>query len=165
MWEYEYSVETAASPAAVWRHWSDMTAWPAWNAGIEKIEIDGPFEVGTTFTMTPPGDDSLTMRLTEIVPGELFTDEMDAGDFVVRTVHRLAPMTAGATASGATEPGSRQSGSRQSGSRESGTRITYRTEITGPSADQVGPELGPAITADFPDVLAALAKIAQDSAA
>jgi uncharacterized protein YndB with AHSA1/START domain len=155
MWEYEYSVETAASPAAVWRHWSDMAAWPAWNAGIEKIEIDGQFEVGTTFTMTPPGDDSVTMRLTEIVPGELFTDEMDAGDFVVRTVHRLTPMTAGIAASGATD----------SGSRASGTRITYRTEITGPAADQVGPELGPAITADFPDVLAALAKIAQDSAA
>jgi uncharacterized protein YndB with AHSA1/START domain len=145
MWEYEYSVETSASLAAVWRHWSDMTAWPAWNAGIETIEIDGLFEVGTTFTMTPPGDDPVTMRLTEIVPGELFTDEMDAGDFVVRTVHRLTPMTSGTTASG--------------------TRITYRTEITGPAADQIGPELGPAITADFPDVLAALAKVAQDSAA
>jgi uncharacterized protein YndB with AHSA1/START domain len=156
MWEYEYSVETAASPADVWRHWSDMAAWPAWNAGIERIEIDGPFEVGTTFTMTPPGDDPVTMHLTEIVPGELFTDEMDAGDFIVRTVHRLTPVTAsGATASGATA----------SGVGASGTRITYRTEITGPAADQIGPELGPAITADFPDVLAALAKVAQDSAA
>ena len=26
------------------------------------------------------------MRLTEIAPGESFTDEMDAGDFVVRAV-------------------------------------------------------------------------------
>jgi hypothetical protein len=41
------------------------------------------------------------------------------------------------------------------------TRIIYRTEITGPAADQVGPHLGPAITADFPDVLAALAKLAE----
>jgi hypothetical protein len=40
-----------------------------------------------------------------------------------------------------------------------GTRIVYRTEITGPDADQVGPQLGPAITADFPDVLAKLAAL------
>jgi uncharacterized protein YndB with AHSA1/START domain len=155
MWEYEYSVDTAATPAAVWSHWSDMPAWPAWNAGIEKIEIDGPFEVGTTFTMTPPGDDPVTMRLTEIVPGELFTDEMDAGDFVVRTVHSLTPVTPGSVTPGSVTPGS----------VTSATRITYRTEITGPAADQIGPELGPAITADFPDVLAALAKVALDHAA
>ena len=48
------------------------------------------------------------------------------------TVHRLEPLPGG------------------------GTRVTYRTEITGPAAEQVGPELGPAITADFPDVLAKL---------
>ncbi|MFE0510561.1 SRPBCC family protein [Streptomyces sp. NPDC058964] len=137
MWEYEYSAETTAPPAAIWRHWSDVAAWPTWNDGVEKIEIDGPFVVGTTFTMTPPGDEPIQMRLTEVVPDELFTDVMDAGDFVVRTVHRLEPLPTGLT------------------------RITYRTEITGPAAEQVGPQLGPAITADFPDVVAALAKVAE----
>jgi uncharacterized protein YndB with AHSA1/START domain len=135
-WEYEYSVTTSAERDTVWRHWSDMAAWPAWNAGIEKIEIDGPFQVGTTFTMTPPGDDPIRMRLTEIVPGELFTDEADGGDFVVTTVHRL----------------------EQTGA---GTRIVYRTEISGPAAAQLGPEIGPAITADFPDVLEALVALAE----
>ena len=66
-----------------------------------------------------------------------FTDEMDAGDFVVRTVHRLEPLAQGRT------------------------RVIYRTEITGPAADQVGPQLGPAITDDFPEVLAALVKLAE----
>jgi uncharacterized protein YndB with AHSA1/START domain len=136
MWECEHGIETTAAPDAVWRHWSDLAAWPQWNDGIEKIEIDGPFTVGTTFTMTPPGDEPIQMRLTAIVPGEQFTDEMDAGDFVVRTTHRMEP-AAGRT------------------------RIIYRTEITGPAASQVGPQLGPAITADFPEVLAALAKLAE----
>ena len=63
-----------------------------------------------------------------------FTDEMDAGDFVVRTEHRLQPAGPGTT------------------------RVVYRTEITGPAAAQVGPQLGPAITADFPQVLAGLVK-------
>ena len=137
MWECEHIAETSASPDEVWRHWSDLAKWPQWNAGIEKMQIDGPFAAGTTFTMTPPGDEPIRMRLTEITHGELFTDEMDGGDFTVRTVHRLEPAADGRT------------------------RIIYRTEITGPAADQVGPQLGPAITADFPDVLAALAKLSE----
>jgi hypothetical protein len=134
MWEYEYSLETSADRGALWHHWADMAAWPQWNDGIETITVDGPFEVGTVFTMTPPGEEPIRMRLAEIKPGESFTDEMDAGDFVVRTEHRLEPAAAGRTA------------------------IVYRTEITGEAAGQVGPELGPQITADFPDVVAALAR-------
>jgi uncharacterized protein YndB with AHSA1/START domain len=137
MWEYEYSVETTAAPEALWRHWSDMAGWPQWNDGIEAIDVEGPFEVGTAFTMTPPGDEPIRMRLTEITPGESFTDEMDAGDFVVRTEHRLEPAAAGLT------------------------RIVYRTRIIGEAAGHIGPELGPQITADFPEVLAALAKRAE----
>jgi uncharacterized protein YndB with AHSA1/START domain len=137
MWEYEHSIETGASANAVWRCWSDLAAWPEWNDGIEEISVDGPFVAGTTFTMTPPGDEPVELRLVEVVPGELFADEMNAGDFVVRTEHRLEPAAAGRT------------------------RITYRTVITGPAADQVGPRLGPVITADFPQVLAALGKRAE----
>jgi hypothetical protein len=139
MWEYEHSVETSASPAAVWGHWTDVAAWPQWNDGIEKIAIHGPFAVGTTFTMTPPGDDPVHMSLTEIRPGELFTDEADGGDFVVRTIHKLE---------------------RADGGR---TRIVYRTEITGPAAGEIGPQIGPEITADFPEVLAALTRLAEES--
>jgi uncharacterized protein YndB with AHSA1/START domain len=137
MWEYEHNIETAAAPEVLWRHWSDMATWPQWNAGIETIDVEGPFEVGTAFIMTPPGDEPIRMRLVDIRPGESFTDEMDAGDFVVRTQHRLEPGAAGLT------------------------RIVYRTEITGEAAGHIGPELGPQITADFPEVLAALAKLAE----
>lgn len=137
MWEYEYSVETSGDPEVLWRLWSDLATWPQWNDGIETIDVAGAFEVGTAFIMTPPGDEPIRMRLTEIKPGESFTDEMDAGDFVVRTEHRLEPAPGGLT------------------------RIVYRTEITGEAAGRIGAELGPQITADFPEVLAALAKRAE----
>jgi uncharacterized protein YndB with AHSA1/START domain len=141
MWEYEHGVETTADRAALWRCWSDMASWPEWNSGIAEIQIDGPFAVGTAFAMTAPGEDEpVRMRLTEIVPGEHFTDEMDGGEFVVRTVHRLEP------------------------AGEGRTRVVYRTEITGPAGDEVGPQFGPAITADFPDVLAALVRRAESYA-
>jgi hypothetical protein len=41
-----------------------------------------------------------------------------------------------------------------------GTRITYRMEITGEQADSAGPEIGPAISGDFP-VIAALIALAE----
>lgn len=137
MWEYEYAVESTAPAEKLWALWTDVAGWPSWNAGIEKIEVDGPFAVDARITMTPPGEEPIELRVAEIVPGELFVDEMDAGDFVVRTLHRLSPLPDGRT------------------------RVLYRMEITGPAADQVGPELGPAVTADFPDVLAALVKLAE----
>ena len=137
MWEYEHRVETSAPASTVWQHWSDMAKWPTWNAGIAAIHVDGPFVVGTTFTMTPPDGDPIRMQVTGIVPGTEFVDEMDAGDFVVRTVHRLERLDGGRTG------------------------VVYRTEISGPAADEVGPELGPAITADFPDVLRALVSLAE----
>jgi uncharacterized protein YndB with AHSA1/START domain len=139
MWTYEHAVEARATPQALWACWSDMPNWPQWNLGIERIEIDGPFAVGTSFTMLPPGeDDPVRLRLVDIVPGQEFTDQMDGDEFTVTTIHRLEP------------------------SPDGRTRVVYRTEITGPAADQLGPQLGPAITADFPDVLAALVRRVND---
>jgi len=43
----------------------------------------------------------------------------------------------------------------------SSTRVTYRMEITGPAADTLGQQIGPEISGDFPQVLAALAERAE----
>jgi uncharacterized protein YndB with AHSA1/START domain len=141
MWEYQHAIETTADPAALWRYWSDVTTWTQWNAGVREVSIDGPFTAGTAFTMTGPDGEPIRMTLTDVVPGEQFTDVMDGGDVVVTTVHRLEPVGDGRT------------------------RVVYRTEITGAAADSVGPELGPAITADFPEVLDALVSAASGSEA
>ncbi|RFU40757.1 polyketide cyclase [Actinomadura logoneensis] len=137
MWEYEHSVETSAPRERLWRRWTDVASWPSWNEDIVRIEMDGHFAVGTRIVMTPPEGDKVTLRIAAIEPGESFTDEADCGDFTITTVHRLTPLPDGRT------------------------RVTYRTEITGPLADEVGPALGPQITADFPDVLAALVALAE----
>jgi hypothetical protein len=58
------------------------------------------------------------------------------GDVLIRTLHRIDPLDDGRC------------------------RVTYRMEITGPAADSVGPELGPEISGDFPETLAALVEMA-----
>jgi hypothetical protein len=118
---------------------ADVEHRPAWKAGIERIELRGPFAVGSTILMTPPGDEPVELRIAEAEP-ELFVDEADGGDFVVRTTHMIEAV-----------------GDERS-------RITYRMEITGPAAETVGPEIGPEISGDFPQVLAALAARAEGRA-
>jgi uncharacterized protein YndB with AHSA1/START domain len=128
MWSATASITTTASPQAVWRLFEDVAGWPTWNAGIERIELFGRFATGSTFSMQPPGMEAFTSTLIDVRANVGFTDEtvIDGTRFVVS--HELAPLP------------------------EGGTRITYATQVTGPAAG----ELGPVVTADFPDVLAAL---------
>ena len=48
---FTHSVETDATPEAIWALYEDVSSWPSWDAQAEKITGDGPFEAGTTGTM------------------------------------------------------------------------------------------------------------------
>lgn len=135
MWEYENAVETTAAPEAIWRLWSDVENWGTWNAEIEKIEINGPFAAGSQILMTPPGDDPVPLVIAEAVENERFVDEARFGDLLLRTTHRID-------------------------ADQGRTRVVYRMEITGRGADEAGPQIGPGITADWPETMAALVKMA-----
>jgi hypothetical protein len=132
MWEFEHQDEGEATVSRVWDLWADVTNWDRWNADIERIEIDGPFAIGTTITMTPRGEDPVALRIDELEEGRGFVDLAEFEGIRIRTSHRVDPLDGGRV------------------------RVTYRTEISGPAAETVGPQIGPAITADFPDTVAAL---------
>lgn len=136
MWTTEYSLETDASVEALWRLLGDVDGWGAWNAGIESIALEGPLAVGATFRMRPPGEDELTSTIAELEPYRLVTDVTELGGLTVRVEHRLDPSEGG------------------------GTLITYRVEVGGPAGDAVAEEVGRAVSADFPDVMAGLAAAA-----
>ncbi|CAM5512616.1 hypothetical protein SXANM310S_03789 [Streptomyces xanthochromogenes] len=136
MWEYEHAIETSATPEAIWRLWADVENWGTWNAEIEKIEISGPFAAGTQITMTPPGDDPVLLRIAEAVEGELFVDEARFNGLLLRTIHRIDRID------------------------QHRIRVVYRMEITGTGSDETGPQIGPGITADWPETMASLAELA-----
>lgn len=137
MWTHEESIEIAATPDRIWTLFEDVAGWPRWNAGIERIELHGAFAAGTTFTMKVPEADAFTSRLLDVRPNESFVDETTIDDTRVLVRHELQALPSGLT------------------------RVTYATEITGPGADA----FGPMVTGDFPDVLAALKRLAEASAA
>jgi polyketide cyclase/dehydrase/lipid transport protein len=136
MWSYEHSAETIATPEAIWPYFEDVAGWPTWNEGIEVIVLEGPFATGSTFLMTPPGEQTLRSQLIEVRAPEGFTDVTEFDGVQVTVHHRLHRLP-------------------------TGTRITYQMEITGEQADTIGPEIGPAISGDFPQVIAALITLAE----
>jgi hypothetical protein len=132
MWTTEHGIETTAAPEAIWELWTQVATWPEWNADLEKAELSGPFAAGSMITMTSHGQEPIELRIAEAAEPERFVDEAQLGDVVVRTIHRLEGLGGGRV------------------------RVTYRMEITGPEGDTLGPQIGPEISADFPQVLAAL---------
>jgi hypothetical protein len=142
MWTYDYTAETTAAPETIFDLFRDVTTWPRWNGGVEWMELDGPFAAGTTGTMKVPGEDPLRMRLVSVEEGKGFEDETEipGAGVVVRVRHVLTGLDHG------------------------GTRITYGVTIDGPAAGTLGPAIGPGITADFPDVVAALINEAEAAA-
>jgi hypothetical protein len=128
MWTYEHSADAAVSSEQIWSVWSDVAGWPSWNRDIERITIDGPFRTGSTISMTPIGQDAVELRIAEASENQQFVDEATFGEMVIRTIHRIDRLD------------------------DEHVRVTYRTEITGEGGESIGPQ----ITADFPETVAAL---------
>lgn len=134
-WQGAYSIESSATPEAIWRLFADVSSWQTWNAGVETIDMKGPFVAGTEFVMTPPGQEPFTSRLIEVRENERFVDETRVEDLVIVVTHQIERLNA------------------------QQTKITYLVEATGPDCA----EIGPAVSADFPDVLKALVALAESS--
>jgi len=137
MWTTAFTRSTDLAPETLWQVLRDVDGWVAWNDGIEKIALDGPLAVGATFEMVPPGEDPVRSTVVELVENRLLTDLTELGDLAVRVAHRLDPLPGG------------------------GTAVTFEVQVNGPAAGAIGEEVGTAISADFPDVIAALVAAAQ----
>jgi hypothetical protein len=132
MWTHEYTAETATGREAVWRVLRDLDQWASWDTSMEWVRLQGPFQAGSEVVMKPKGQDPITSVIVEASENQRYADQTNLGEVTLRFSHTLEPLAGG------------------------GTRVIHRLEITGPAADQVGPELGPAITEDFPEAMDAL---------
>jgi hypothetical protein len=137
IWKTEYAIEISAGAETIWSLFRDVPGWKNWNAGIEQIEIDGPFATGTWFTMKPPGEEPLRSQLIEVRENAGFIDETRVGDLVIKVAHRIESLG------------------------PARTRVVYAVDARGPRAS----EIGPAVASDFPEVLASLARLAETRSA
>ena len=130
MWVFEHSVDTTASPPTVWRLYRDVGGWPRWNGGVERLELDGDFEAGTTGKLTPPGGEPLAFSILAATENAGYVSETAITETVaLRATNTIVRLPGG------------------------GSRITHRAELVGPAAEY----LGPAQKAAVPECAEALA--------
>ena len=135
MFTWSHTVSTTASPEQVWPFYADVERWLEWDSGLAAVTLDGPFAVGSSGTLVVEGQPPLTWTLTEVEDNALFTDVTEIPGVATLTfVHRIEP-----TASGAL--------------------VVHEVRIEGPAAD----DLGPMVTSDTPEAMAALVRLAEAS--
>jgi len=133
----ERSLESKASPEAVWRIWSDTSTWQQWNPDVISMRLDGPFAAGTAGTMTTK-QGTRSIRLTDVVPGRSFQLETTV------------------------IPGTRFSFQCQVGPSGAGmTRVSQSITIQGPLGPILGPLMVNRIADTFPPILRGLASKAE----
>jgi ligand-binding SRPBCC domain-containing protein len=135
MYTWSHTVTTTATPEQVWPLYADVQRWLEWDSGLVAVTLDGPFAVGSTGTLQVEGQPPLTWTLVDVVDDALFTDVTEIPGVATLTfVHRIEPT-------------------------DDGAAITHEVRIEGPAADG----LGPMVTSDTPEAMAALARIAEGS--
>ena len=136
LWSTEETAETGASREAVWEAVRDLHTGGLTYPGSDRFEPHGPFEVGTELTVTPEGQEPIRSRIVELAAGKTYADVTEFGTVRVTFRYELDDLA-------------------------DGTFVRYSLTIDGADADTVGPELGPQISADFPQSLAALLAAAE----
>ncbi|ERH25907.1 hypothetical protein HMPREF1979_00056 [Actinomyces johnsonii F0542] len=131
MWETEHSQVTDVDAGHLWSVFEGVHSGRIVLPGGDVFRPEGPLGVGTKIQLTPAGQDTVVTKIVEFVPGSRYADETEFNGLVLRFAHRFEKV-------------------------EGGTKITHRLTISGDNADQMGPKIGPQISADFPDQMNAL---------
>lgn len=134
-WTFEHSEYTAASPESVWALWSDVTTWPVWDRGVERVALEGPFATGTNGTLKPTSGPQVRFELTDVRTAEGFADVTKLPLCRMRFEH--------------------------SAFREGElTRVTHRVTIGGPATPLFSRVIGRGIAKGLPETVRTLARVA-----
>ncbi len=140
MWTTHHTAETVVAPWAVWAALKDLHSGTPLSERSDRFELHGPFAVGSEISVTPAGQDTFRSRIVELRENELYADETSFGGLTLLFRHTFTETPDG------------------------GTRITHQLVIDGENVAEVGPELGPQISEDFPvamnDLIAAAQRLA-----
>ncbi|TIX90474.1 polyketide cyclase [Rhizobium sp. P44RR-XXIV] len=124
MWTNEYTAISPLPARAIWNALKAVHEGRLTYEGADTFVLHGPFAKGTRVSVTPMGQNTFEATIVDLVENVTYADETSFGDTTLLFRHTLTPV-------------------------EGGTQVTHRLEISGPSAGEVGPELGPQISGDF----------------
>jgi uncharacterized protein YndB with AHSA1/START domain len=95
VWHVEDSVETTATPEAVWRCWTDVNGWPRWVGDFQWSRLDGPFEEGRVIENKAKGLPVAKVRIASVRPGSYFRTESYLLGMHLVFEHWIEPTSAG----------------------------------------------------------------------
>ena len=139
MWSNEYTAVSPLSAQAIWAALKALHEGRLTYEGADTFVLHGPFAKGSRVSVTPVGQDTFEATIVDVIDNVTYADETSFGDTKLLFRHTLVPVAGG-------------------------TQVTHRLEISGPSAAEVGPELGPRISGDFDTSMAKLFEQAQEFA-
>ncbi|MEY9954091.1 polyketide cyclase [Leifsonia sp. EB34] len=131
MWTTEEIAVTTLPRERVWEAVRDLHTGELTYDGADRFELHGPFAVGTELTVTPDGQEPIRSRIDVLEANRTYADVTEFGEVRLTFRYDLEDDSAR-------------------------TRVRYSLTIDGAGSAAVGPELGPQISADFPESLAAL---------
>jgi hypothetical protein len=132
-WTTEHTERTAGTRADVWALWSDVSTWPTWDAGVERVTIEGPFAAGSAGRLKPSGAPSVPFTVRSAEPERSFVDESRLPFARMLFEHELADADGG------------------------GTLITHRATISGPLTPLWRLVIGRGLERELPDTVRTLA--------
>jgi hypothetical protein len=91
----ERSVETTATPEAVWRCWTDVSGWPRWVSDFQWSRLVGQFEEGGTIENKARGLPVAKVEIVIVRPLSFFRTESRLLGMHLVFDHWLEPTPAG----------------------------------------------------------------------
>ena len=133
------SVESSASPDAVWRIWSDTSTWPSWNPDVVLTTVDGEFKSGASGKMETKSGGKHDFVLENVEAGRQFDLVTRVPNLPATVLHfhcEVQPTGSGST-------------------------ISQGITMTGPMGWLFGMMAAPQIAKTFPGLLQGLADAAE----
>ncbi|MEV5433099.1 SRPBCC family protein [Streptomyces sp. NPDC052701] len=138
MWQHAYSADAGLAPEAIWTQYASTGTWPTWNAGMVKLDLEGPFETGSTGRVASEGQPPASSTLSDVTEGEGFTIDVQLTDELTsRSDCRVTALPGG------------------------GSRITHTVEFTGPGSEQMGAAHGEVLAGNIAAGVEALVEAAR----
>lgn len=69
---------TCANQDVMWELWANVPERVEWDKGLEYINVDGPFDEGTTGTVKVEGQGPIKYKITEVNPKNGYTDRFES---------------------------------------------------------------------------------------
>jgi len=70
---FSNTVQTKASPEAIWKIWTDVPNWKQWDAGLKEASIDGVFTEGAKGKLVPDKGPKSKFVVTSFEEGKSYT--------------------------------------------------------------------------------------------